>query len=157
MRSGAIHKVFNTRSGTSLCLVRFLCIDFIAIQGSSTTFEIYKKKKNHLNSPGPGGGRTNPEVRSKRALPPPPAYLVNISSSPLLSIHVKLCLCASEPAAPRRNRLFLSAPLPPLLGLGSVFRAAAHNLSGINDVVNKMRMERGWICLAGLVPVLSPR
>lgn len=35
-----------------------------------------------------------------------------------------------------------------------VFHCPAHNLPGINDAVNKMRLVSGWICLAGLVSVL---
>lgn len=80
-----------------LCLVMFLCICFINILVSSPTFE-RGKKENHLNSGDPEEGEQNPEVRSKLALHALPlaAYLVNISTSFLLSKHVNWCRCTLD-------------------------------------------------------------
>lgn len=80
-----------------LCLVMFLCICFINILVSSPTFE-RGKKENHLNSGDPEEGEQNPEVRSKLALRALPlaAYLVNISTSFLLSKHVNWCRCTLD-------------------------------------------------------------
>lgn len=80
-----------------LCLVMFLCIYFINILVSSPTFE-RGKKENHLNSGDPEEGEQNPEVRSKLALRALPlaAYLVNISTSFLLSKHVNWCRCTLD-------------------------------------------------------------
>lgn len=79
------------------CLVMFLCICFINILGSSPTFE-RGKKENHLNSGDPEESEQNPKVRSKLALRALPlaAYLVNISTSFLLSKHVNWCLCTLD-------------------------------------------------------------
>lgn len=135
-----------------LCLVMFLCICFINIPVSSPTFE-RGKKENHLNSGDPEEGEQNPEVRSKLALRALPlaAYLVNISTSFLLSKHVNWCRCTLDwPGQAGIEILFVLY----FFFSSSLFRTAAHNLSGINDVVNKMQQVCGWICLAGLVPVL---
>lgn len=108
-----------------------------------------RKKENNLNPGDPEESEQSPEVRSKLALRALllAAYLLNISTSSMLSKHVNRCLCTLEWLAKQEFRcgflLFLS-----------LFWATIHNLSGINDVVNKMRRVCGWICLAGLVPVL---
>lgn len=117
---------------------------------------IWKKKKKIIwILKNPEESVQNPEVRSK----PAPcalqlaAYLVNISTSSSLSKHVngyvhRYVLQTRRPS--RDWDLTICFPLFPV----SLFRATAHNLSGINDGVNKMRLVCGWICLAGLVPVL---
>lgn len=80
-----------------LCLVMSRCICFINILVSSPTFG-RGKKENHLNSGDPEESEQNPKVRSKLALRALPlaAYLVNISTSFLLSKHVNWCLCTSD-------------------------------------------------------------
>lgn len=80
-----------------LCLVMSRCICFINILVSSPTFG-RGKKENHLNSGDPEESEQNPKVRSKLALRALPlaAYLVNISTSFLLSKHVNRCLCTSD-------------------------------------------------------------
>lgn len=86
----------------------FLCICFIIILVSSPTFE-REKKENHLNSGDPEESEQNPEVRSKltlRALPLA-AYLVNISTTSLLSKHVNRCLCTLDWPAKQELRLYL--------------------------------------------------
>lgn len=86
----------------------FLCICFIIILVSSPTFE-REKKENHLNSGDPEENERNPEVRSKLALRALPlaAYLVNISTSSLLSKHVNRCLCTLDWPAMQELRLYL--------------------------------------------------
>lgn len=68
-----------------------------------------RKKENHLNSGDPEESEQNPEVRSKltlRALPLA-AYLVNISTTSLLSKHVNRCLCTLDWPAKQELRLYL--------------------------------------------------
>lgn len=143
--------VQNVQKVCFSALLPFLCLVIINILVSSRTFE-RGKKENHLNSGDPEEGEQNPEVRSKLALRALPlaAYLVNISTSFLLSKHVNWCRCTLEwPSQTGIEILFVLYFFSP-----SLFRTAEHNLSGINDVVNKMQQVCGWICLAGLVPVL---
>lgn len=68
-----------------------------------------RKKENHLNSGDPEESEQNPEVRSKLALRALPlaAYLVNISTSSLLSKHVNRCLCTLDWPAKQELRLYL--------------------------------------------------
>lgn len=66
-----------------------------------------EKKENHLNSGDPEESEQNPEVRSKLALRALllAAYLLNISTSSMLSKHVNQCLCTSEWPAKQEVRL----------------------------------------------------
>lgn len=133
----------------SLCLVMFLCICFIIILVSSPTFEREKKKIIWIL----GTQRRMSKPRGKiQARSPCPS----VGCLPGKHLHKLLAFKTRQPV-PMYFRLAGQAGIETLFVFyffPSLFRAIAHNLSGINDVVNKIRQVCGWICLAGLVPVL---
>lgn len=133
----------------SLCLVRFLCICFIIIPVSSPTFE--REKRKSFEFWGPRGERAKPRGKIQARSPCP-----SVGCLPGKHLHKLLAFKTRQPV-PMYFRLAGQAGIETLFVFYlflSLFRATAHNLSGINDVVNKMRLVCGWICLAGLVPVL---
>lgn len=133
----------------------FLCICFIIILVSSPTSEREKKKENHLNSGDPEESEQNPEVRSKLALRALPlaAYLVNISTSSLLSKHVNRCLCTLDWPAKQELRLFVFFTV--FFTFSCLSSEPLHiTCLALMMLLIKMRLVCGWICLAGLVPVL---
>ena len=137
-------------SNLLLWLVMFLWIYFIIILVSSPTFESEKKKKS-FELRGPRGEWAKPRGKIQAHSPCP-----SVACIPGKHLHKLLAFKTRQPV-PMYFRLAGQAGIETLFVFYfflSLFRATAHNLSGINDVVNKMRRVCGWICLAGLVPVL---
>lgn len=134
----------------------FLCICFIIIPVSSPTFE--REKRKSFEFWGPRGEWAKPRGKIQARSPCP-----SVGCLPGKHLHKLLAFKTRQPlpmyfrlAGPSRNWDFICFLffLFFFYFFLSLFRATAHNLSGINDVVNKMRLVCGWICLAGLVPVL---
>lgn len=93
----------NVQKVCFCALLPFLVSGYVSLyllhQYSGEQSHVWKRKKRKsFEFWGPRGGEQNPEVRSKLALRALPlaAYLVNISTSFLLSKHVNWCRCTLD-------------------------------------------------------------
>lgn len=139
-------------------LLPFLVPSYVSLyllhQYSGEQSHIWKRKKRKsFEFWGPRGGWAKPRGKIQARSPCP-----SVGCLPGKHLHKLLAFKTRQlmpmyfrPAGPSRNWDSICFVL---FFFSALFRTAAHNLSGINDVVNKMQQVCGWICLAGLVPVL---